>query len=378
MTRRADSNSRTRRGSASSRAPAGDIVAVRGLERGGMKRLTSQNKTIDDVALKAGVSIKTVSRVLNREPNVRQSTRDKVFAIARSMGYAPNISARRLAARRSFIVALLYRDDDVNHYIPDIQHGALDTCRERGYNLLLHPCQGDMDDAALEIQQLSRQALLDGFIVTPPLADSRKLVTAMASLKLPFVRVSQLFRGQFSPSVSVGDRLGAYRMTEYLAGLNHRHVAFIVGNENQGASVDRLGGYRDAVKEFSLTDNPDWVRQGDFTFESGSRCMTELLALKKRPTAVFASNDDMAAGALLVAHREGLEVPADVSIVGFDDIAMSQRLWPPLTTVRQPTKKAAAIATTMLLDSLRTGDRSPENREVATELVIRESAGRPR
>jgi LacI family transcriptional regulator len=342
-----------------------------------MKKLRSPNKTIDDVALRAGVSIKTVSRVFNREPNVRQTTRDKVFATARALGYAPNISARRLAARRSFIVALVYRDDDVNHYIPDIQHGALDTCRERGYNLLLHPCQGDMDDAAHEIEQLARQALLDGFIVTPPLSDSRKLISAMARLDVPFVRVSQLFRGQFSPSVSVGDRLGAYRMTEYLASLGHRNVAFIVGNENQGASVDRLRGYQEAVKEFDLADNPDWVRPGDFTFESGSRCMTELLALKKRPTAVFASNDDMAAGALLVAHREGLEVPGDLSIVGFDDIAMSQRLWPPLTTVRQPTKKAAASATTMLLDSLRTGDRTPHNREIATELVIRESAGRP-
>ncbi len=340
-----------------------------------MRKLQTQNKTIDDVALRAGVSIKTVSRVFNREPNVRQSTRDKVFATARTMGYAPNISARRLAARRSFIVALVYRDDDVNHYIPDIQHGALDTCRERGYNLLLHPCQGDIDDAAHEIQQLARQALLDGFIVTPPLADSRKLLTAMASLELPFVRVSQLFRSQFSPSVSVGDRQGAFRMTEYLAGLNHRNVAFIVGNENQGASVDRLRGYRDAVKEFGLTDNPELIRQGDFTFESGSRCMTELLSLKKRPTAVFASNDDMAAGALMVAHRDGRAVPGDLSIVGFDDIAMSQRLWPPLTTVRQPTKKAAAVATAMLLDSLRTADRTPVNREIPTELVIRESAG---
>ncbi len=343
-----------------------------------MKRLQTQNKTIDDVAQRAGVSIKTVSRVFNREPNVRQTTRDKVFAVARSLGYAPNISARRLAARRSFIVALVYRDDDVNHYIPDIQHGALDTCRERGYNLLLHPCQGDIDDAAVEIQELSRQALLDGFIVTPPLADSRKLLTAMARLDLPFVRVSQLNRGQFSPSVSVGDRLGAYRMTEYLAGLEHRSVAFVVGNENQGAAVDRLRGYRDAVKEFGLNDDAELVRQGDFTFESGSRCMTELLALKKRPSAVFASNDDMAAGALLVAHRAGLDVPGDLSIVGFDDIAMSQRLWPPLTTVRQPTKKAAAIATGMLLESLRTGDYSPVTREIPTELVIRDSAGRPR
>ena len=274
-----------------------------------MKKNREPNNTIEDVARHAGVSIKTVSRVLNSEPNVRQATRDKVLATAQSMGYAPNISARRLAARRSFIVALVYRDDDVNYYIPDIQHGALDVCRERGYNLLLHPCQGSIGDAAHEIEQLARQSLLDGFIVVPPLADSQKLLGQMARQGVPFVRVSQLYRGELSPSVSVGDRAGAYKMAEYLAGLKHRDIAFILGNENQGASIDRLRGFREAVRDFKLRDNPEWMRQGDFTFESGERCMEELLALRKRPTAVFASNDDMAAGALLVAHRRGYAVP---------------------------------------------------------------------
>ena len=334
-----------------------------------------RRNTINDVATRAGVSIKTVSRVLNHEPKVRQETRDKVFAAAHSLGYAPNISARRLAARRSFIVALLYRDDDVNHYIPDIQHGALDACRHGGYNLLLHPCQGDIASAAHEIQELARQALLDGLIVTPPLADSRKLMTQMARSGLPFVRVSQLYRGEISPSVTVADKRGAYEMTRYLATLKHSDIAFIVGNRNQGASVDRLQGYLDALNDLGLVQRPEWIRQGDFTFESGSRCMTELMSLRKCPTAVFASNDDMAAGALLVAHRRGYEVPGDMSIVGFDDIAMSQRLWPPLTTVRQPTKQAAFVAATMLLESLRTGDRSPINTEIPTELVIRESVG---
>jgi LacI family transcriptional regulator len=236
-----------------------------------MKKSREPNSTIDDVARQAGVSIKTVSRVLNREPNVRQSTRDKVLETAQSLAYAPNISARRLAARRSFIVALVYRDDDVNHYIPDIQHGALDVCRERGYNLLLHPCLGSIGDAADEVEQLAKQSLLDGFIVVPPLADSRKLLGQLARQGVPYVRVSQLYRGELSPSVSVGDRAGAYKMVEYLAGLKHRDVAFIVGNENQGASIDRLRGYREAVKEFGLRDNPEWIRQGDFTFESGIR-----------------------------------------------------------------------------------------------------------
>jgi LacI family transcriptional regulator len=340
-----------------------------------MSKANKRRKTIHDVAAGAGVSMKTVSRVFNHEPKVRPATRDKVFATARSLGYAPNISARRLAARRSFIVGLLYRDDDVNHYIPHIQHGALDACRARGYNLLLHPCQGENANAATEIQERARQALLDGFIVTPPLADSLTLLNELMRIRVPFVRVSQLHRGKLSPSIAVADRLGAYRMTEYLASLGHRNIAFIVGSEDQGASIDRLQGFRDAVEKLGLEQDRAWIRRGDFTFESGSRCMIELLALKRRPTAVFASNDDMAAGALLVAHRQGYEVPGDISIVGFDDIAMSQRLWPPLTTVRQPTRKAAFAATTLLLDSLASGDWAPKTSEIDTELVLRASAG---
>jgi LacI family transcriptional regulator len=336
---------------------------------------TRKRPTIRRVAESAGVSIKTVSRVMNREPNVREATRVKVLKAAGELNYAPHISARRLKTQRSFIVALLYCDDDVNHYIPDIQHGALDACRERGYNLLLHPVRGELEGAAVEIHELARQALLDGFIVTPPLSDSRRLMSELRQLGVPFVRVSQLYRGELSPSVSVADRAGAYAITEYLAGLGHTDIAFIVGNENQGAAVDRLRGFQEAMKDFGLELRPECLLRGDFTYESGVRCMTALLELETRPTAVFASNDDMAAGALRVAHRENIEVPGALSIAGFDDISMSQRLWPPLTTFRQPTKKVAALATRMLLDGLDSGDFSPLNQELPGELVVRESTG---
>lgn len=340
-----------------------------------VQRNASKRVTIEDVASQAGVSIKTVSRVLNREPNVRPATRRKVEAVVRDLAYTPHISARRMGAKRSFIVGLLYRDDDVNHFIPDIQHGVLDVCRERGYNLMLHPCAGTVEDAAEEVQDLVRQALIDGFILTPPLADSRTLIGQMQQLGIPFVRVSQLYRGEYSPSVSVGDYAGAYAMTEYLARLGHRDIGFIIGNENQGASIDRLCGFRDAVRDFHLHAEESWIRRGDFTFESGAACATEIISLEKRPTAIFASNDDMAAGAQIVAHRHGYLIPGDISIVGYDDIATSQRLWPPLTTVRQPTKQTAASATGMLLDCLATGDLTPVNRELPAELVVRESAG---
>ena len=168
--------------------------------------------------------------------------------VARSLGYAPNISARRLAARSSFIVALLYRDDDVNHYIPDIQHGALDCCRERGYNLLLHPCQGTIGEAAEEIEQLASQSLLDGFIVTPPLADSRKLLVQMSRLGVPSCAFRSHIAASFPLPYLSATAPGAYRWWNIWRSLKHRDIAFIVGNENQGASVDRLRGFPEAQR----------------------------------------------------------------------------------------------------------------------------------
>jgi LacI family transcriptional regulator len=166
-------------------------------------------------------------------------------------------------------------------------------------------------------------------------------------------------------------------MAEYLARLKHRDVAFILGNENQGASIDRLRGFREAMKDFGLRDNPEWIRRGDFTFESGVRCMAELLALRRRADRGIREQRRHGGRRALVAHRRGLAIPGDLSIVGFDDISMAQRLWPPLTTVRQPIKRAAAAATGMLLDSLRTRDFTPVNQEIPGELVIRESAAAP-
>ncbi len=333
--------------------------------------------TIMDVAMSAGVSKKTVSRVHNGEPNVRPATRERVLEASRQLNYTRNISARRLASQRSFIVAMLYHDDEVNHYLPDIQHGALERCHAHGYSLLVHPFVGGVDDAADEVRNLANQALFDGLIVTPPLADSKKLSAQLGDMGLPFVRVSQLHRGEYSSSVSVGDEAGAYAMTEHLAKLGHRHVGFIIGNPNQGAAIDRLNGFRAAVRDFGLETKDGWVEQGDFKYESGILAATKILAAKSRPTAIFASNDDMAAGALFVAHRQGFTVPDDLTVVGFDDIAMSQRLYPPLTTVRQPTKQVAAAATEMLVQSLVSGDTEITNIELPTELVVRESCCPP-
>ena len=328
-----------------------------------------------DVANLAGVSKKTVSRVLNREPNVKQETRDRVVSAVRGLNYSPNISARRLAKSRSFILALAYEDRDANHYIPDIQHGVLERCREHNYHLLLHPCGEDHTRLPAEIQELSQQALIDGLILMPPLSDSRDLVLDIRRTEVPFVRLSQLHRDQYSPCVSVNDEEAVAEMTKYLIGLGHRDIGFVVGHPDHGSSADRLRGFQSAMADANLVCNEAWIYQGDYTFESGVAAGKAIIDLESGPSAVFASNDDMAAGVLKTAHRMGCKVPAQLSVVGFDDIAMAARLWPPLTTVRQPVREAAATATEVLLRQLAGDETVPQSTQLEARLIIRESTG---
>lgn len=333
----------------------------------------SSQSTIIDVAREAGVSKKTVSRVFNREPNVREDTRDRVMLAARKLNYFPNISARRLRKSQSFLIALVYIDTDANHYIPDVQHGAIEASREHGYNIMLEPCVESGTEVVAHIEILARQSLIDGLILTPPLSDSRSLVIELQRTGVPFVRISQLFRGEYSSSVSVNDESAAAAMTEHLVGLGHREIAFIVGHPSHGSTTDRLRGFERAMSNAGIRPSEALVKQGDYTFESGIECAEALLALPTPPTCIFASNDDMAAGALTVAHRRGIDVPGQLSIAGFDDIPMAQRLWPPLTTIRQPTKQAAKIATSLLVGMLETKSSEVVYKQLDSELVIRET-----
>lgn len=340
-----------------------------------MVKRTSRHATITDVAALAGVSKKTVSRVFNSEPNVRAATRDRVLDVAQRLNYSPNVSARRLAKRRSFILALAYEDRDANHYIPDVQHGVLDVCRRRGYDLLLHPCGKDVSKVPQEIAKLGQQALIDGLILMSPLADSREMLLDLGLTGVPITRLSQVFRDQYSPCISVNDEEAAQEMTAHLAGLGHRHIGFVLGHPDHGSAADRLRGFKGALTSLGLRIRDAWMYQGDYTYASGVAAGNALLTGDTRPTAIFASNDDMAAGVLTAAHRLGIDVPGQLSVAGFDDIPMTERLWPPLTTVRQPVKEAAATATEVLLSLLDNEPDVPQSTELKATLIVRESTG---
>lgn len=335
--------------------------------------------TLHDVAAKAGVSIKTVSRVVNNEPNVRPGTRDAVLKAIKALDYRPDTSARRLAGRRSYLVGLLYEDpspyeNPSANYVIDIQGGVLERVRAESYDLLIHPCNYQSARIVREIKSLVAQTRVDGLILAPPLAEMAKIVAALRELGTPFVRISPGQRTRSHEAVHTNDRAACADMTRYLASLGHKRIAFIVGHPDHRAVANRYLGYKDGLESSGLTLDKSLVQQGYNTFESGEKSARVLLLQPDPPTAIFASNDDMAAGVLRVAHEMGIAIPAELSVAGFDDVPLARQIWPSLTTIRQPTKEMAAAAAELLFARIK-GDDGAGPIVVEAPLVLRESTG---
>jgi LacI family transcriptional regulator len=317
-------------------------------------RVRSRKASIDDVAKAAGVAIKTVSRVLNNEPNVREETRARVLAAVKRLNYHPSPSARSLASRRSYLIGLVY-DNPGGNYTIEVQRGALARCREGKFLLLLHEVTGSGEELTQDVLAFANQTHIDGLILVPPLSETPSVIHALDEFNLPFTRIAPDELKHSSPFVDMDDEGAAREMTEYLIGLGHRRIAFIIGRPGHYASGQRLKGYEAALKAHKLPFVPEYVRQGDFLFDTGLNAGRQLLALPERPTAIFAANDDMAAGVLMAAHEMGVAVPDELSVAGFDDAAISRTVWPPLTTVHQPTYDLSYSAADLLIKSLLTG-----------------------
>ena len=328
--------------------------------------------TIADVARHAGVSNKTVSRVINHERHVSDATRKRVMASVSKLGYVANLPARRLASGRSSTIGLIFHDASW-HYILDVQRAVLETARKSGYSIILHPCDVSKQADCKAVLNLAMQRAVDGFIFTPPADNSKELLESLNSSNVPFVRLTPTDRESPWPYVAATDFQGAYEMTKYLLSLGHRRIGYILGPGSQKAAHDRFDGYRVALTEFEIEYDPDLVRQGDDHFQTGVADAQALLRTSPRPTAIFANNDEMAVGALFGMHELGLRVPDDISIAGFDDIPLSTQVWPPLTTVRQPIVEIAKTATRLLINILEDKKISEFRRIIPTELVVRGS-----
>ncbi len=332
--------------------------------------------TIEDVARRAGLSIKTVSRVLNGEPNVRPQTRERVLAAAREFDYQPNVSARRLASKRSFVIGLVYDNPD-SEYVMAIQEGALAVCRRHDYHLLIYPCRVPAPGLVEEALSLHRRSTVDGLILTQPVSDFEPLIAALIEADVAFVRISQRDATGEAACVSVDDEQAASRMTDHLISLGHSRIGFIMGHPDHGSSHDRLRGFRASLRAHGLAPERAPIEQGLYTFDSGYGGAQRLLAMEPRPTAIFASDDHMAMGVLTAAYERKLAIPADLSVCGFDDTPMARYVWPPLTTARQPVTEVARVASECLLNRLQGKDAGPKRYILESKLVLRGSTGPP-
>jgi LacI family transcriptional regulator len=303
--------------------------------------------TIDDVARTAGASTKTVSRVLNNEPNVRESLRQRVLSAVTALNYRPLTSARSLATNRSFIIGLLY-DNRSPSYIMEVQAGVLEACAARHYSMMVLPLVSTAPDFVERVEDTLSRHQPDGLILTPPITDHPQLLDRLRASGLPFASIAPR-HPEGCIGVMLREREAAAAMVGHLVSLGHRRIAHILGDPEHGAGIWRLAGYRDGLKRAGLKENPTYMIQGRFSFDSGVAAMRQLLALPQRPTAVFAGDDDMAVGAIWAAAEAGVSVPGDVSICGFDDTMIATQVWPPLTTIHQPVREMGRRATEELL-----------------------------
>jgi len=331
--------------------------------------------TINDVARLAGVSKKTVSRVINRSPSVRPETREKIEAVIAQYGYAPDPQARGLAFRRSFLIGLIY-DNPNPQYVVNMQLGLLDGMKGSGFELVVHPCDRGSTTLVPDIRAFIERQKLFGVVLTPSVSEDEAVAGMLREIGCEYVRVASIAVDAEAHSIVTRDRHGGLLAGRHLAELGHRRLGFISGPDRFRSSHERRGGFEEGLKEHGATLSADCVAEGAYTFESGMEAAARLLAMKDRPTAIFAGNDEMAAGALHAARQAGLSVPGDLSVIGFDDFQIASRVWPPLTTIRAPTREIGRLAADRLLGVTEGDRRDPEWR--MPSLVVRESTAAPK
>ena len=333
--------------------------------------------TIFDVAHHAGVSIKTVSRVVNNEPNVRDVTRERVRASIEALQYRPNAAARGLSGKRSYVIGLVYENSEEFSYTKDLLTGVLRACDTHGYSLLLRPLTLPSREAGKIVESFVRLTGADALVLPAPMGDMPEVTEVPTRLGLPVAAISPKQPSDHEISVVCDEAEATYTLTEHLIAQGHQRIGFIKGHPDHRASEERLRGYTEALDARKIGAHPSLLEEGLFTFESGHQAAMRLLQRQHAPTAIVASNDETACGAMHAALELGLGIPRDLSIVGFDDTAVAARLWPPLTTVRQPIIDMAETATNLLVERLRGDATQAPTASFACQVVVRESTKAP-
>ncbi|HUH55991.1 MAG TPA: LacI family DNA-binding transcriptional regulator [Rhodanobacter sp.] len=338
------------------------------------KKADSKTVTINDIARLSGVSKKTVSRIINNSPLVRKDTRDKVEALMREVGYAPDPMARGLAFRRSFLIGMVY-DNPTAQYVVDMQYGALDALRGSSFELVVHPCDSRSADYIEGVRRFAQQHKLHGVILVPRASEDQALVEMLKDIGCRYVRIAAVPMDESSQMVITHDRDGAAEAADYLLSLGHRDVALITGPVAYRSTLERSAGFLDALRKRGITLPDDRIVEAGYTFESGLAAAEKLLLGERRPTAIFTGNDEMAAGVYKVALRAGIDIPRELSVIGYDDSSLASRLSPSLTSVRRNTRDTGRTAAAMLLQP--EGQGPLASASVRPHVVVRDSCQPP-
>lgn len=329
--------------------------------------------TINDIAKIAGVSKKTISRIINDSPDVKEETRLSVKTIMDELGYVPNPQARGLNFDHSFLIGLIYNNPNPQ-YVVTTQEGILDVLKATEYELLVHPCDRSTPTLVEDVKNFIQRQRLYGVILTPSASEDEGLAKMLEEIGCRHIRIASVELGKPEHMLVTHDAIGAYHAAQHLIELGHKRIAYLSGRPGFRSSQERLKGLESGLQEAELSLDPEHILEGDYQFQSGLSAVKKIFELDRPPTAIFCANDQMAAGFLQGLMRLGLRAPRDISVVGFDDFRVASNVWPRLTTVHTPTAQFARIATYRLL-----GKPIPDNLHEfkAPWIVVRDSTGLP-
>ncbi|MDP3675790.1 MAG: LacI family DNA-binding transcriptional regulator [Novosphingobium sp.] len=340
--------------------------------------------TIEDVALAAGVSRQTVSRVINRGPNVKPAVRERIDAAIERLGYVPNLSARRMGGGKSFMILAIndrqrtlenWEAGRGNDWVDQMLFGGMTECEKHGYHLVFELIDAGADDAPRQLSRVIASLRPDGVVLTPPHSDDQALVSLLDERGIACARI-----GQREPSghldIFMDERGAAMEATRHLVELGHRRLTFIAGSPGYGNSRRRVEGFQSATRAAGISKDGATVLDGDFHFSTTAAVLEPLLKSRVRPTAIIADNDEMAFATLHVADRCGIEVPRGLSVISFEDTPGVRFSVPPLTAIRQPTARMIACACEKLIESA-SGKRAAGSFEIPHELIMRATTGPP-
>lgn len=328
--------------------------------------------TIKDVAKKANVSITTVSRVLNDKPDVNGDTKEKIKKIIDELNYKPNDIARGLVLNKTNTIGLII-PDIANPFFPGVARGVEDIAREFNYSVI-YSNTGNDEDKEKEAIELLKSKRVDGMIVSLSVNQKNKnLLNKLEEEDFPVVQIDRKIPNINTPAVVVDNIRSSVKVINYLKNFGHTKIGHITGNLDVVPSRDRLKGFKQALNESGLKIKNEWIKEGDYSKDSGYQCMKKILVLEERPTAVFVANDLMALGAYQAIQEKGYKVPEDISIIGHDDIELASLVSPKLTTINQPKYKLGENAVRLLIKKINNSNVIYDDIVLSTKLVIRDS-----